>query len=245
MKIKFFLLLGSLFFLFSCAAYQQDLKVQNQSLEWRLENLESSSLAQGEELRKNQKELRELKDELKEVKKSLATLEEKVLNFSKLIEKEKKDIKREEQDFKEGPSPQEELLVKLGKVENKEQFSDKDWYEQGLNLILQGKYKQGRETLKKIEENYPESKLMPNVLYWIGESYYGDELYAQSILTFKRVISGYPKSYKAAHALLKIAYAYLELGDKENAKFYLKVLLEDYPKSDVVEKAKAKLKSLG
>jgi len=125
-----------------------------------------------------------------------------------------------------------------------EKRSPKLLYQRGLRLILAYQFKKGRDYLEKFIRQFPKDKLVPNALYWIGESYYSQGNYAQAILTFKQVVTRYPKSYKAAHALLKIAYAYAELKDLENARFYLKALLSDYPKSDVVAKARAKLRSL-
>ncbi|MDQ7032084.1 MAG: tetratricopeptide repeat protein [Desulfonauticus sp.] len=229
MKHFFWLLTGIILSLFlsGCSLLQPKtpqlpsyvLCYTNNSTQWRLEKLESAYL----------------------------TLENKVKNLEqkvKCLEKQNNKSQIEEKNLKT------ELKNEYPKKQTKEtslstpQQTDLDLYKQGLNLILHHKPQQGRKILERLIKLFPKTKLLPNAYYWIGESYYSEKQYAQSILAFKKVTSLFPKHYKAAHALLKIAYAYAELGDKQNAKFYLNILLQDYPKSDVVSKARAKLKTL-
>jgi tol-pal system protein YbgF len=90
---------------------------------------------------------------------------------------------------------------------------------------------QARELFAAFQQRYPRHALEPNVLYWYGETYYSEKRYAQAILALKDVIRKYPDHPKAADALLKTIFAYEKLDDAENADFYRKVLLEDYPDS--------------
>ena len=76
-------------------------------------------------------------------------------------------------------------------------------------------------------------------------TYYSEKDYAQSILSFKEVTGRYPKHDKASAALLKIGMSYDNVGDKDNAVFYLRALVEDFPKSDPAKLAKTELKRLG
>jgi len=75
-------------------------------------------------------------------------------------------------------------------------------------------------------------------------TYYDQNQFARAILTFKQVVQKFPKHHKAAHALLKLAYAYDKLNDASNARFYLKILTQDYPESEAAKKAREKLKQL-
>ncbi|MCA1945431.1 MAG: tol-pal system protein YbgF [Desulfovibrio sp.] len=104
-------------------------------------------------------------------------------------------------------------------------------YEEAVKLIQAGKIDRGRQLLNAYIQENPKGAMLPNAYYWLGETYYHDKRYAQAILTFKEVTARFPKHDKAAAALLKIGYAYEQLGDKPNARFYLGTLVKEYPRS--------------
>ncbi|BBD07220.1 tol-pal system protein YbgF [Desulfovibrio ferrophilus] len=117
-------------------------------------------------------------------------------------------------------------------------------YDKALKLILAGKTESGRNGMEAFLKSNPKSTLAPNAHYWLGESWYHQKRYAESIVAFKQVHQQYPKHDKAAAALLKIGYAYAALGDRDNARFYLEVLTQDYPKSEPASLARNRLKKL-
>ena len=88
-------------------------------------------------------------------------------------------------------------------------------------------------------------KLVPNALYWKGETYYSQKDFIQAILTFKEVTGRFPKHDKSASALLKIGMSYDKVGDPDNAVFYLRALVEDFPKSSPARLARKELSRLG
>ena len=92
--------------------------------------------------------------------------------------------------------------------------------------------------------DYPSSSLAPNAYYWMGECHYGMKRYDSAILSFKDVVTKYPKHPKAAAAMLKAGFAYERLGDKGNAQFYLETLVQDFPGSEPAALAKKRLPSL-
>lgn len=57
---------------------------------------------------------------------------------------------------------------------------------------------------KKFLDDYPDSDLTSNAIYWIGESYYGKEDYLNAIKYFNQVIQKFPNSEKAIHSARKI-----------------------------------------
>lgn len=120
----------------------------------------------------------------------------------------------------------------------------KSRYDRALALLWDGKPIEARSLLNEFLVDFPNSSLAPNALYWLGETYYSQQRYAQSILTFRDVMRRFPKHPKAPASLLKIGYSYEQLGDMQNARFYLKALLKDYPDSDPAALARAKLKQI-
>ncbi|SDO06182.1 tol-pal system protein YbgF [Desulfonauticus submarinus] len=229
-----------------CSLHQP--KQQNsKSLEWRMESLEENSLNFKHQLLKQKKAIDKNSNQILQLQQKVGNLESKTVLLEQKISKLESNAQNSTLTTNSNIhdiSSNKTNNISVSEQESNLTQSDNFLYQKGLSLILANKLKKGRTVLNNILKFYPKSKLVPNALYWIGESYYGEGKYAKSILTFKRIVNSYPTHYKASHALLKIAYAYAELGDKENAKFYLKILLQDYPKSDVVAKAKKKLKML-
>lgn len=123
--------------------------------------------------------------------------------------------------------------------------ADKAMYDAGLNKYFANDFKGARATFDEFLQKYPKSKLVPNALYWKGETYYSEKNYAQAILTFKEVTGRYGKHAKAPDALLKIGMSYDKVGDSDNAIFYLRALVEDFPASSAAGKGRTELKRLG
>jgi tol-pal system protein YbgF len=123
--------------------------------------------------------------------------------------------------------------------------ASKSLYEQGMTLVRAEKGEEGRTLLNQFLETDSQSALVPNAIYWIGESHYLDKNYPQAILVFKDVTRRFPKHHKAAAALLKIGMCYQMMGEKDNATLYLRALLKDHPKSEPAPAARKLLMELG
>lgn len=85
--------------------------------------------------------------------------------------------------------------------------------------------------------------LQDNCQYWIGESYYGMGKYAEAIEQFTLVLN-YARSEKLDDAHLMIGHSHLAMGNKAAAKEAYHKLLSDYPTSEYVRWANAKLSGL-
>jgi len=118
-------------------------------------------------------------------------------------------------------------------------------YTEALRAVSSNKNDEGRKKFNEFLAKYPNSTKTPEALYWIGESYMGDKSYNQAILSFKEVTARYPKDPKSDESLYRIADAYERLGDKANAVFNLKLLVDEHPNSEFAGKARQKLKQLG
>jgi tol-pal system protein YbgF len=117
-------------------------------------------------------------------------------------------------------------------------------YDAALKLAMDWKSKEARAAFEKFLDEHPKHALVPNALYWKGETHYQEKDYADAVLTFRKVHQGFPKHQKAADSLLKIGYSYRNLGDGENARFYFNVLLEEYPDTRAARIARANIESL-
>ena len=114
-------------------------------------------------------------------------------------------------------------------------------YEYAVGQIKSGNPKKGRETLTAFIARYPDHKLVPNALYWRGESYYVEKDYENAILSLQDVVDRYPAADKAPDAVYKQGLSFLALRDTKNAKILLELVVSKYPKSGAAELARKKL----
>lgn len=91
----------------------------------------------------------------------------------------------------------------------------------------------------------PNSDLIDNASYWIGESLFSQKKYREAIAQFDSVVNKFPKSDKVPGALLKKGYAYLALGERGQGIVQLQYVLHEHPKSSEAGLARQRLKSLG
>lgn len=122
--------------------------------------------------------------------------------------------------------------------------SGEAFYERALQEYYKGEYARAREDFSAFASRFPESPLRPNALYWLAETHYAQKQYAQAVLIFKELTRRFPKSRKTPDALLKAGYAYEQLGDVPNARFHLRIVLDDHPGSHAATLAREKLETL-
>jgi tol-pal system protein YbgF len=118
-------------------------------------------------------------------------------------------------------------------------------YERALKMIREERdFAAGRELMETFLKRYPKDGLAVNAAYWVGESYYAEKSYEQSILKFEEVIEKYGEHPKVASAMLKQALAFEATGDKATGRLLLQRVIERFPLSGEAEKAKKKLQEL-
>lgn len=119
--------------------------------------------------------------------------------------------------------------------------SPEEMYDYALGLVKGGEFRKGREILVAFAGKYPDHKLMPNVLYWKGETFYSEKDYESAILSFQDVIDRYPSGDKAPDAMYKQGLSFLALKDSKNARILFELLPKKYPKSPAASMAQQKL----
>jgi tol-pal system protein YbgF len=114
-------------------------------------------------------------------------------------------------------------------------------YRNALNDYAKGNYELAISGFRSQIELYPNSNLLPNARYWLGESYYSQKNYDQAIKELALFVKQYPDHPKVASAMLKQGFVYLEMGDKPKARMVLDNLLKQFPKSQEARWAKERL----
>lgn len=117
-------------------------------------------------------------------------------------------------------------------------------YAQAKEKFDRGAYDTARELFQSFLNEFPKDENADNAQFWIGEVYYREKWYEKAILEYQKVLERYPKGNKVRGALLKQGFAFLNLGDKDNAKLILRELVRKYPDSSEAKIAKDKLGTL-
>lgn len=102
-------------------------------------------------------------------------------------------------------------------------------YEQGFTEIKAGNYDAAEKTFTAFKKQYPDHALMPNAMYWLGETYYARKNYDKASRTFAESYQKYPKGPKGADNLLKLGLSLAAKGEKPNACIALGQLQKEYP----------------
>lgn len=118
-------------------------------------------------------------------------------------------------------------------------------YKQAFDAFQKGLYQDSVRVFSEFVATFPDTPLVPNAHYWMGEAYMNLKDQEKAIVSFQEVVDKYPNSEKAPRALLRQAEAFGELGDKKSSTTLLKRVVELYPKSDEARIAERLLRNLG
>jgi len=118
-------------------------------------------------------------------------------------------------------------------------------YNQILKLVLEKKdYDTAIVQFDQFLRDFPQSTFSANAQYWKAEGYFAKGDFARSITEFQKVVDQYPKSDKVCDARLKQGFAFIERGDKANAKLFLQETSKRCANSTAATKADERLRTL-
>ena len=118
-------------------------------------------------------------------------------------------------------------------------------YDHGLQLFRSRNYTEAASTFQGILDGgaLMVTELEDNCHYWLGECSFGAKKYSDAIEHFQKVFS-FTKSEKKDDAQIMIANSYFALGNKTKAKVEYQKLLDKYPASPYVKKARGRLSQM-
>ncbi len=119
--------------------------------------------------------------------------------------------------------------------------ADKASYQAAFDLLKDGHYDQAIAAFKDFVTTYPQSSLVDNAQYWLGEAYYVNKAFPDALAAFQRVVQNYPNSRKVPDALLKVGFCDDELKQYSAARDALSEVIAQYPDSAAVPFAKERL----
>jgi len=235
------------------------LSAENQKLKTeiliRVDNLQSEvrTLSTGVEeykdyLKRPSKEIGQVKADvearLKGLEESRRTLEEKNKVQEEKIKEMETHLKAVDERVRETGEEKPESTKELPSKAKGTSAGMKNLYKDAYDTLQKKDLEEARRKFEAFLKQYPNTDLSGNAQFWIGEIYYQKKDFEKAILEYEKAITKYPETDKVPAALYKQALAFLELGDKGNARNLLKRVLQRFPKSKQAEMAKKKLEAI-
>jgi tol-pal system protein YbgF len=124
-------------------------------------------------------------------------------------------------------------------------LDEKAAYQSAVDLVLVEKnYEQAITAFEAFVIDHPESSLIANSQYWLGQLLYKEKKRDEARNAFLIVTDEYPDSNKRADSLFKIGIIDEYLGKKDSAKIFYKKVLKEYAGSSAASLASKRLKGL-
>jgi len=118
-------------------------------------------------------------------------------------------------------------------------------YRAALALVRDQRCNQAVPKLRDLIRRNPKNALADNAQYWIGSCYYSQRDYSRAIIELNDLVLKYPKGDRVPAALLLMADAFADSGDKIDARLVLQKLVSQHGSAPEAEQARRKLQTLG
>ncbi len=115
----------------------------------------------------------------------------------------------------------------------------KQAYEAAYGYLLQQDFGAAQAGFTDFLKAYPNDPLVPNALYWLGETHYVQKNFSDAAEAFDIVIQAYGSSSKAPDSLLKRGMSLAQLGKRDDACTALRQVAAKYPTAAQQVKSKA------
>ena len=116
-------------------------------------------------------------------------------------------------------------------------------YQAALNFLRQQDYPRAELALKTFIAQHGETELAGPAMYWLGETYFAQDNYADAAQAYFDGLRNYPDSPKAPDSMLKLGMSLLPLGERTQACAAFKELPARYPNASETIKQRAKVEA--
>lgn len=121
---------------------------------------------------------------------------------------------------------------------------DQAAYNRAFDTLKNGDYGAAITQWRDFIAAYPNSTMLDNAQYWLGEAYYVTRDYDAAAAAFRTVGERWPTSRKSADALLKLGYTQQEQKKLAEARATLRQVQQRFPDSDAARLAGERLARL-
>ncbi|MEN3793553.1 tol-pal system protein YbgF [Fulvimarina sp. MAC3] len=110
-------------------------------------------------------------------------------------------------------------------------------YNQAYDQLLAGDYASAEKSFRQYVQTYPDAPDAADAQYWLGESLYQQQLYADAAEVFLNAQKENPEADKAPDMMLKLGMSLSALGNQETACITYREVASRYPQmSDAVRR---------
>lgn len=117
-------------------------------------------------------------------------------------------------------------------------------YKKALDKCLLHKYEKAIADFHNIIKTYPDSKLIENCYYWIGQAYFSMGNFEKALEFFNTVLSENRFTHKDDDASIMIGITYFKMGKADTALSMFKNFIVKFPESEYKEKVLSWIKKL-
>jgi len=117
-------------------------------------------------------------------------------------------------------------------------------YQRAFDLLRAGKYGSAVTGLQDFIRKYPQSSLVVDAYYWLGQAQYVLGQNDAAIKSLSTVETQYAQSSLAPEAMLRLAEVYQSTGQTAKARTVLNRILKQYPSTPSAQKAQAQLQAM-
>jgi tol-pal system protein YbgF len=121
---------------------------------------------------------------------------------------------------------------------------DQTVYTQAMDALKAGSYSVASMGFKDFVTNYPSSPLAASAQYWLGETYYVTQDYAQAATAFRAVLQRWPDDRKAPDAMLRLGLTQYAMRKAPDARATLQQVTQKYPGTDAAKQAADRLQRM-
>lgn len=107
--------------------------------------------------------------------------------------------------------------------------NDRETYQAAFGLLRESRYGEAEKAFEQFLKDFPQSALLPNAVYWLGEIHYVNKSFAKAVTEFRRVVESWSSSNKVADAWLKLGYCHYELKQWAEARQALETVRGQFP----------------
>jgi tol-pal system protein YbgF len=122
--------------------------------------------------------------------------------------------------------------------------SEEELYRTSYMDLTRSNYALAIQGFKNYLVRYPSGPHLPEVHYYLGESYYARGRHLEAVSEFQYVIRVFPQSRLVPSAYLKSGMSYLALEERNLAIRSFRELLDEYPDSEEANQAREELDKL-
>lgn len=121
-------------------------------------------------------------------------------------------------------------------------ITDQQAYNQAYAHVPEQRFEEAVSEFQAFIRQYPDSRLIGNAYYWLGEIYMVQNRTADAEKMFNAVVSNHPNSFKIADSKYKLGLIYARYGNNSKAKETMEALIVEHPREPAADLARSYLK---